>query len=75
MPCVWGHFCISENKSGSAFALVFALLQRNKVMKFSEGDDKMKGMGIRLVMQLADEVRYTYSINLNNLMIMLKDKQ
>ena len=40
-----------------------------------KGDDKMKGMGIRLVMQLADEVRYTYSINLNNLMIMLKDKQ
>ncbi len=26
---------------GAAVALVFALLQRNKVMKFSEGDDKM----------------------------------
>lgn len=38
------------------------------------GEDKMKGMGIRLVMQLADEVRYTYSINLNNLMILLRDK-
>ena len=27
---------------GAVVALVFALLQRNKVMKFSEGDDKMK---------------------------------
>ncbi|MBR2831293.1 MAG: sodium/proton-translocating pyrophosphatase [Oscillospiraceae bacterium] len=27
---------------GAAIALCFALLQRNKVMKFSEGDDRMK---------------------------------
>ena len=26
---------------GAAIALIFALLQRNKVMKFSEGDEKM----------------------------------
>ena len=26
---------------GAAVALIFALLQRNKVMKFSEGDEKM----------------------------------
>ena len=27
--------------AGAAIALIFALLQRNKVMKFSEGDEKM----------------------------------
>ena len=26
---------------GAAVALIFALLQRNKVMKYSEGDEKM----------------------------------
>ncbi len=40
-----------------------------------KSDDSGKGLGIRLVMKLADDVRYTYSINLNNLMIMLKDKE
>lgn len=32
------------------------------------------GYGIRLVMGMADEVRYTYSMNLNNLTIFLNDK-
>lgn len=32
-----------------------------------------KGIGIRLVTGLADEVRYTYSLSLNNLTIHLKD--
>ncbi|MBP5224272.1 MAG: ATP-binding protein, partial [Lachnospiraceae bacterium] len=32
-----------------------------------------KGMGIRLVLQLADEVRYTSTMNLNNLMIILNE--
>ena len=33
------------------------------------------GIGIRLVRGVADEVRYTYSMNLNNLMILLRDGQ
>ena len=33
-----------------------------------------EGNGIRLVLALADEVRYTYSMNLNNLTILLNDK-
>ena len=35
--------------------------------------EKAEKMGIRLVMGLADEVRYTYSMSLNNLMIILRD--
>ncbi|MBQ9910933.1 MAG: MATE family efflux transporter [Lachnospiraceae bacterium] len=38
-----------------------------------KGGPNDKGMGIRLVLQLADEVRYTSTMNLNNLMIMMKD--
>ena len=33
---------------GAAIALIFALLQRNKVMKESEGDAKMVAVGARL---------------------------
>ena len=32
-----------------------------------------KGIGIRLVMQIADEARYTYSMSLNNLALVLRD--
>ena len=34
----------------------------------SEGD----GLGIRLAMRMADEARYTYSMNLNNLTLVLR---
>ena len=37
--------------------------------------DKEKDMlGIRLVLKLADEIRYTYSLNLNNLTVILREK-
>ncbi|MDO5435871.1 MAG: MATE family efflux transporter [Clostridia bacterium] len=36
-----------------------------------EGD----GLGIKLVMAIADEVRYTYTMNLNNLTIFMNDKK
>ncbi len=32
-------------------------------------------MGIRLAMRMADEARYTYSMNLNNLTLLLRDEQ
>ena len=32
-----------------------------------------KGLGIRLAMRMADEARYTYSMNLNNLAFVLRD--
>ena len=32
-----------------------------------------EGMGIRIVLSMADEVRYTYSMNLNNLMVVKGD--
>ena len=35
------------------------------------GDDQTKYLGIRMVMAMADDVRYTYSLNLNNLTILL----
>ena len=36
--------------------------------------DIASGMGIRLVMKMADEVRYTYSMNLNNLTVIFREK-
>ena len=30
-------------------------------------------VGIRLAMRMADEARYTYSLNLNNLVLVLRD--
>ena len=36
-----------------------------------QGDDQTKYLGIRMVMGMADDVRYTYSLNLNNLTILL----
>lgn len=36
-----------------------------------QGDDQ--GLGIRLAMRMADEARYTYSMNLNNLTLVLRD--
>ena len=37
-------------------------------------DDIASGMGIRLVMKMADEVRYTYSMNLNNLTVIFREQ-
>jgi anti-sigma regulatory factor (Ser/Thr protein kinase) len=34
-------------------------------------DDLQKNVGIRLAMRMADEARYTYSMNLNNLTLVL----
>ena len=36
-------------------------------------DNGEKGVGIRLTMRMADEARYTYSMNLNNLVLILND--
>ena len=36
-------------------------------------ESKAECMGIRLVMGLADDIRYTYSMSMNNLMIVLKE--
>ena len=38
------------------------------------GQTGSESMGIRLAMRTADEARYTYSMNLNNLMMILRDK-
>ena len=37
-------------------------------------DDPASGMGIRLVMRMADEVRYTYSMSLNNLTVIFREQ-
>ena len=39
------------------------------------GEGETDGLGIRLVLGMADEVRYTYSLNLNNLTIVLNVKK
>ena len=36
-------------------------------------EDPASGIGIKLVMKMADEVRYTYSMNLNNLTLIIKE--
>ena len=36
-------------------------------------NSKSDGLGIRLAMRMADEARYTYSMNLNNLSLVLRD--
>ncbi len=38
-------------------------------------DNGKDPLGIRLVMAMADDIRYTYSLNLNNLTIKLHTKQ
>ena len=42
-------------------------------IRYVPGDGEADGLGIRLVLALADDIRYTYSLNLNNLMILFKD--
>ena len=37
-------------------------------------EDLSSGIGIRLVMKMADEVRYTYSMNLNNLTVIFREQ-
>lgn len=37
-------------------------------------DKEKEALGIRLVLKLADEIRYTYSLNLNNLTVILREK-
>ncbi|MBO4839377.1 MAG: ATP-binding protein [Lachnospiraceae bacterium] len=37
-------------------------------------NDIASGMGIKLVMKMADEVRYTYSMNLNNLTVVFREQ-
>ena len=37
------------------------------------GNGDSEGMGIRLAMRMADEARYTYSMNLNNLTLVLRE--
>ena len=37
--------------------------------------DIASGMGIKLVMKMADEVRYTYSMNLNNLTVIFREQE
>lgn len=38
-------------------------------------EEKAECTGIRMILKMADEIRYTYSMNLNNLTIMLKGQQ
>ena len=39
------------------------------------GENIRDNMGIRLAMRLADEARYTYSMSLNNLTMVLKEPE
>ena len=43
-------------------------------MNYVPGEDQADGLGIRMVLGMADDVRYTYSLSLNNLMIVLNTK-
>ncbi len=45
------------------------------VSHISRADALDDGMGIRLAMRVADEARYTYSMNLNNLTLILTEKE
>ncbi|MBP3728937.1 MAG: ATP-binding protein [Lachnospiraceae bacterium] len=40
-----------------------------------QSEDIASGMGIKLVMKMADEVRYTYSMNLNNLTVIFREQE
>ena len=42
-------------------------------MSHIAGNEGPENVGIRLAMRVADEARYTYSMNLNNLMMVLHD--
>ena len=42
-------------------------------VQYVPSGEKGENIGIRLVLHMADEVRYTYSMNLNNLTLILKD--
>ena len=50
---------------GAAIALIFAFLQRNKVMKFSEGDEKMVKLAsaIRQGANAYLKAQYTSTLN------------
>jgi anti-sigma regulatory factor (Ser/Thr protein kinase) len=43
------------------------------VSHVSKNDDSSDSVGIRLAMRMADEARYTYSMNLNNLTLVLRE--
>ena len=43
------------------------------VSHMMNADKVEKDVGIRLAMRIADEARYTYSMNLNNLTLVLKE--
>ena len=45
--------------------------QFDPVSYMPEKEDAGKDLGIRLIQSLAEEARYTYSLNLNNLMLKL----
>ena len=51
---------------GAAIALIFALMQRNKVMKFSEGDEKM--------VKLASAIREGANVNVESAMAARSEK-
>lgn len=42
-------------------------------VRYLPGEDKTRSFGIRLTMHMADEARYTYSLNLNNLILVFRD--
>ena len=47
-------------------------MEFDPIRHVSEGIEN-DSVGIRLAMRMADEARYTYSMNLNNLMLILKE--
>ena len=42
-------------------------------INYVPAEGESDALGIRLVLALADDIRYTYSMSLNNLMIVFKD--
>lgn len=43
-------------------------------IKYIPDEDSKKQMGLRLALKMADDARYTYSMNLNNLLLILKEE-
>ncbi|MBO5568494.1 MAG: ATP-binding protein, partial [Clostridia bacterium] len=68
------HVSIRLLHKGGAWTLRFRddCMEFDPIRHVSEGIEN-DSVGIRLAMRMADEARYTYSMNLNNLMLILKE--
>lgn len=69
------HLSIRVQHKGDRWTLRFRDDCREfNPVTYAANQPKSEGNGIRLVLAMADEVRYTYSMNLNNITILLNDE-